>query len=153
MDRRIVCHRCARGVKPVNGKLACPADGRDINDHAAEGVCPRGYYDGGATVPLLVKGDATQSAPVWGPPLWDELHRWALAYTGTPDDKLRSYSLKIPCGECRRDWLRIIKDVPPPKSAAEMFGWSVAVHNVVNRKLGKPEMGEAEARAIYLANE
>lgn len=41
----LACHRCIAGAS-CSGFCPCPADGRDIVDHAAAGDCPRGYFAG-----------------------------------------------------------------------------------------------------------
>lgn len=84
-----------------------------------------------------------------GPPLWREFHLWAMA--GGPDRAcwLAAFVLRVPCGECKVEWGRIVRELPSPADPAALFGWSVAVHNRVNVKLGKPEMSESEAKHFY----
>ena len=46
----------------------------------------------------------------------------------------------LPCGDCQRHWDQMVAATPPP-TAPDLFVWTVARHNEVNRRLGKPEMG------------
>lgn len=88
-----------------------------------------------------------------GPKLWKSLHVFALYWSGRKKSLtkfLARFSGKIPCGTCRKKWLAIISDnLPDFKNRDELFRWSVRVHNLVNRELGKPEMTEEEARELY----
>lgn len=55
----MVCHRCTAGagVKLAGSVLPCPADGRDVKEHAEAGECPRGLFAG---VSLTIRGEAPQ---------------------------------------------------------------------------------------------
>jgi hypothetical protein len=90
-----------------------------------------------------------------GPPLWADLHRWALT---TPLDAvgqwLAVFRRRVPCGKCRREFTSIVQDLPAPATSNDdLFAWTVEVHNRVNRKLGKPEMSVEAARPLYFSNE
>lgn len=88
-------------------------------------------------------GVESSSPPVWGPPLWNRLHRGALNLETTEKRAalLREITSSIPplCG-CRNHWQSILEEHPAQLSTAEdFFSWTVLAHNLVNRKLHKPE--------------
>lgn len=83
-----------------------------------------------------------------GAKLWAVLHQRTLAWAGGEDGEwLGRFRGSIPCGECRAHWDEMMARTPP--DWASYFGWSVARHNEVNQRLGKPEISEAEALAIW----
>ena len=81
---------------------------------------------------------------VWGPPAWLFLHCIAANYT---PDKARGYlmffnSLKyvLPCGACRKNYTRILKEMYPLKQSVfknrESFMlWLFMLHNQVQRDI------------------
>lgn len=82
-----------------------------------------------------------------GPPLWADLHRWALtADLSSAGEWLKMFTRRVPCGECRREFRSILHDTPP---TTDLFAWTVAAHNRVNRKLGKPEISIDDARTRW----
>jgi hypothetical protein len=108
----------------------------------------------------IPKPKATPRKPVesWGSKLWGELHRWAL--TADLSDVyaqlawLYRWSLQLPAWgcECLPHWATLLGEDPPDFSSNEaLFGWTVAVHNVVNRRLLKKSMGTADARQRWVA--
>jgi hypothetical protein len=100
--------------------------------------------------------NATREAlEVAGRRLWAELHRWAIAFRGGPQEAarwLQEFAGKVPqagCG-CRAEWDADIDRNPPPQDhPEELFEWTVVVHNVVNLKLGKPQVSLQEARDLW----
>jgi hypothetical protein len=84
-----------------------------------------------------------------GAELWRDLHAFGLSGR-LPDAGWWSwFAAQLPCGECRSDWLRMFRDTPPPADPADLFAWTVARHNEVNRRLKKPEMAETAARQVW----
>jgi Erv1 / Alr family len=84
----------------------------------------------------------------WGPPLWEELHRWSLT-TDLPSAKawLNRFWARVPCLKCKVGWFKLLTEHPPDfRSNQSLFAWSVAIHNAVNRHLGKPELTLQSAR-------
>jgi len=96
--------------------------------------------------------------PVWGPSLWRAIHLVALGFPSdeeaTPDQRLayraffENLHYVIPCSTCavnyqthlQHDMPRIPVDpVPGTMTQARLFAWTVELHNVVNRSLGKPD--------------
>lgn len=99
--------------------------------------------------------DAIESAKAeWGPPLWKSLHEWAKTADLTKvSEWLTAFALKIKtCGGCRSHWLRLVKANPPDTSSHDnLFAWTVARHNDVNRAKmpASPQMPLPDARHIY----
>ena len=86
------------------------------------------------------------------PELWGEVHRWALTANlqKEPHRWLARFATRIGCGECREHWEAYLAEFPPDFSSNEaLFAWTVAAHNAVNRRLGKPEMTVEAARAYW----
>ena len=84
----------------------------------------------------------------WGPHFWMTLH---IACLGCQDAKVLSdfvegYKEIIPCLSCREHFEQVLVDNPVPE-ADDLFRWSVDVHNIVNRRLGKPEVSYEAALA------
>lgn len=86
-----------------------------------------------------------------GPRLWKELHSWALTVdvglTSSVVGFLVGFSGKLPCGECRKHWDELVSKNPIRgiDTNEQLFGWTVYMHNQVNRMLGKPDMELDEA--------
>jgi hypothetical protein len=101
------------------------------------------------------RGPAVKAAPLdiaaKGPLLWAELHKFALAIDGAPSlaadapGFLARLALRLPCGDCKASYQAYLKK-SPPIFGGEFFKWSVALHNSVNAKLGKPKVGMRQAR-------
>ena len=79
---------------------------------------------------------------------------WKPVHDGSIKDEkdLASWELTIPqyeCG-CRAFYAQYKADNPPDFTTPEaFFAWGVALHNAVNRKLGKPELTYEEALSIW----
>jgi hypothetical protein len=88
---------------------------------------------------------------VVGPILWAEFHRWALtADLASAADWLTKFVWRLPCGQCRKEYRTVLAEMPPVTSSHdELFAWTCAAHNKVNRKLEKPEMSIEDARARW----
>lgn len=94
-----------------------------------------------------------RSADSWavnGPRMWAELHARARQYAGDADaerDWLVKFTKRIGCGHCQQDWEALQIATPPDLSCADAYyAWTIAAHNSVNRKLGKPEWTPPTAR-------
>lgn len=80
--------------------------------------------------------------------IWDDLHRRALTHEGDDSAWLRDFELQILGGcVCRKQWREDLAAKPP--DFANYFAWTVAAHNAVNARLGKPILTVDEARAIW----
>lgn len=91
---------------------------------------------------------------VWGPPAWRRLHRWAL--DSAPDVAAREkwlshFAASLPVCDCKSHWREMLARTPAPLAGdvAMLFAWTVARHNEVNVRKGKPEMTLDAALAIY----
>jgi len=88
----------------------------------------------------------------WGPHFWMTLH---IACLGCQDPKaliefVEGYVYIIPCLSCRQHFEQVLVENPVPESD-DLFKWSVDVHNIVNKRLGKPEFSYEDALANVLA--
>lgn len=92
-------------------------------------------------------GNATAKAAL-GRSTWHFLHTMTLRFPDKPtkaeSDTLRSFfenfAQLYPCGECARHFQQLIKELPPQvgsRMGASL--WLCAVHNEVNKSLGKKE--------------
>ena len=81
--------------------------------------------------------------PSWGPYYWALLHISALTNTAGFPELVQLFPALIPCPTCSEDFRKIIEEYP---LTGNYFAWSVDVHNMVNRKLGKPQVGYEDAR-------
>lgn len=99
--------------------------------------------------PLTITSDPAE----WGPPKWEQLHRFTLTDDARDPVKLAAFvegwRRSIPplgCS-CRADLNAYLKDHPP--DAADPFGWGFGLHDVVNAKLKKKQWTMEEARAAW----
>lgn len=79
---------------------------------------------------------------------WTSLHQ----YQGCSPTFVRDWEKLIPsyCCSCRKDYEELKKLHPFDYSTPDRFFLSgIALHNAVNRKLGKPEVSIDEARKIW----
>lgn len=103
--------------------------------------------------------DVTRAAPPSVSPLAEKIaeqgrEAWRLLHSephGTPEWFADWAANHIPrgcgCGASSRS----LVDVCPPRyeTAEDWFAWTVDFHNLVNRKLNKPELSLADALAIW----
>lgn len=83
---------------------------------------------------------------VFGPYFWSVIHMTAMsAGKELPEDKAQAYirfyeSMPdiLPCAQCGKH-LRENLDMLPPDTA-DLFRWTVDLHNLVNSQLNKPEI-------------
>jgi hypothetical protein len=55
----------------------------------------------------------------------------------------------IPCEKCALNYKRHLEELPIEDNGA-LFEWTVKLHNIVNRELGKNEMSLSAAKTMYL---
>jgi hypothetical protein len=84
----------------------------------------------------------------WGPHFWMTLH---IACLGCQDYKIiagfvEGFKTVIPCLSCRLHFDSVLSENPVPEDG-DFFRWSVDVHNIVNKRLGKPEFSYEDALA------
>jgi hypothetical protein len=96
---------------------------------------------------------------VWGPSMWRFLHCTALAYPeqGTPDSAeafkqfVHSLGDVLPCPTCSANYARHLDELPVEPflegggGRAQVFEWTVRLHNLVNQDIGRPVMSAREA--------
>ncbi|CAF3637802.1 unnamed protein product [Rotaria sp. Silwood1] len=79
---------------------------------------------------------------------WSLLHTMAAYYPNEPKKEeqqsmkqfINSFSKLFPCPECRTDFQEeIVKSPPDVSSCMAISTWMCQQHNIVNKKLGKPE--------------
>ena len=87
-----------------------------------------------------------------GNALWRLLHAYALQYPAAADDASKVGAVQwlaawgkivednsTGCSSCHRKWCLLVDRHPPDMSGREAFHrWTVAVHDWINRELGKP---------------
>lgn len=97
---------------------------------------------------------------VWGPIFWHAIHVTALAYPENPSyaqkraakEFYESLAQLIPCPKCREHYqthLQKMPITPHLDRRADLFRWTVEVHNEVNKLLEKPIVLEAESIQFY----
>lgn len=91
----------------------------------------------------------------WGPIFWEFFHCLLYLYDKDQKNTLSNFLYKdfprlIPCGSCRKHYISIIQQTPPPyHSEEEMIAWGFSVHNAVNEKLGKPVLAHEQLFQKY----
>lgn len=96
----------------------------------------------------------------WGPFFWHTMHLVALGYPNEPTyaekraakEFYESLVHLIPCPTCKLHYANILKNNPITPSLdnrKDLFQWTINIHNLVNRELGKPEYTEADSIAFY----
>ena len=101
---------------------------------------------------------------VWGKYQWTAIHFAALGYPKAPTDAQKQYYFTyftkilpeiLPCLKCRQHLKETVQTEHPMNSSAlanpdTLFEWTVSLHNIVNRRLGKQTLSLEEARNIYM---
>ena len=87
----------------------------------------------------------------FGPYFWGALHLACLANVDLESLKtfINSYQMVLPCYWCRIHFSEVIAENPIPD--IDIFKWSIDVHNIVNKKLGKPVMTYEDALEHWLS--
>ena len=96
----------------------------------------------------------------WGPFFWHTMHLVALGYPKEPTyaekraakEFYESFAQLIPCPMCKMhyaDNLKLMPVSPSLDTKADLFRWTVDMHNMVNKQLGKPVYAESDAIAFY----
>jgi hypothetical protein len=155
-----LCQGCPHRQQRCAGPCPCTIDGRDILDHAAAGDCPKGYFGApGEMPPRGARPPGPQPAELLAElnrplrELWAEIHNRPRAMKDAAAELSFLNDLvpaRLPCGECRREWIAAMNRTPKDFSNPETyFAWTVDRHNEVNVRLGKPVVPLAEARCLY----
>lgn len=96
----------------------------------------------------------------FGPHFWFVMHAASFGYPDMPTTtdmtnyKDFYYGLRniIPCDECRVHYSKMVFDNPIDKhlhSRADLVRWVINLHNIVNARLGKPDMNVDDAIELY----
>lgn len=96
----------------------------------------------------------------WGPFFWHTMHLVALGYPNEPTyaekraakEFFESFTHLIPCPTCKIHYADHLKEMPITPSLdnrKDLFRWTVDMHNLVNKDLGKPQYTEVDSIAFY----
>ena len=96
----------------------------------------------------------------WGPFFWHTMHLVALGYPNEPTysekraakEFFESFTHLIPCPTCKLHYADHLKEMPITPSLdtrKDLFKWTIDMHNLVNKDLGKPQYTEIDAIAFY----
>jgi hypothetical protein len=100
------------------------------------------------------------SPELWGRYLWFSLHFIAQDYPEDPSDEDKAAYKSffenlwkvIPCYKCSVNYKRHLEELPIDdylSTKDALFIWTVSLHNIVNKELGKPLMALSEAKKMY----
>jgi deoxycytidylate deaminase len=80
-----------------------------------------------------------------GPGYWHHIHTKAADNA----DVCMSMFNSLPCNDCKTHSIQLY-DTLKPAYEGDILGLTIAIHNEVNRKLGKRQLSQKEARALYV---
>jgi hypothetical protein len=97
---------------------------------------------------------------IWGKYIWTSIHIIALGYPDkpTPDDKQNYKQFYtnlwkvIPCIKCANNYQKHLDELPLDEQLSNnttLFKWTVDLHNIVNKELGKRQWTHEEAFAKF----
>jgi hypothetical protein len=98
---------------------------------------------------------------IWGKYVWTSLHVIALGYPDQPSEKDKANYKQfyttfwhvIPCQKCADNYHRHLQELPPIDEhltdSNTLFKWTVDLHNIVNKELGKRTYTYKEAHEIF----
>jgi len=102
---------------------------------------------------------------VWGKYFWTTIHMTAFGYPEKPTstDKadykqfFENFWKVLPCTKCSDNYLQHLKELPIDpylRNNETLFEWTVKLHNIVNKELGKMEVSLEDAKDKFqrLAN-
>lgn len=150
-------YRLANGIE-VESRAALQAEIEDWICHQIGSVEYYCLQDGKAMPPKDHTGAPTRGNTGYqGQQKWKELHEWALGEgTAIPGPQwMEIFTGSLPCGDCRREWRKLVRDNPPPYDAEglELFRWSVDRHNDVRQRLGQEPLSLEAAVSLYAVQE
>lgn len=110
--------------------------------------------------------DNMKSKKEWGNAVWTLLHYLTANMPERPSGQhiialkamINTFTVLLPCEVCRNNLLMNLR-YPElninnyTKNGQMLFIWSVKLHNVVNRELGKPDFDVEEAWKMYKVND
>ena len=94
-------------------------------------------------------------ARIWGPHAWFFLHSVTFSYPDNPSEKdkrdlynfFQSVSNILPCTICKNHFRENLEKYPIENflyNREALVNWLIDIHNIVNRKLGKPMVDNKE---------
>jgi hypothetical protein len=97
---------------------------------------------------------------VWGPKLWFVIHTFALNYPDNPtyedrrvmEEFFNNLKYSIPCHKCRIHYRQNLQNNPIISyldNKQSLFKYTVDLHNLVNKSLGKKIYSYDEVTSIY----
>lgn len=97
----------------------------------------------------------------WGPFFWHTIHITALGYPAKPThahkkaakEFYESLKLLIPCPICRDHYNTHLEKYPLTPhldTRADLFRWTILLHNEVSKTLGKPPFTESQVIEYYM---
>ena len=97
---------------------------------------------------------------MWGPFFWNTIHITALGYPTDPSyaqkraakEFFESLAQLLPCPVCRGHYAEHLQKYPISPhldKRADLFRWTVNLHNEVNKTLGKAVMSEIQVIYFY----
>lgn len=100
----------------------------------------------------------------WGKYFWKVIHITALGYPDDPDEDdkevykrfFETMGKVLPCNRCSNNYRKHIETLALDNfldSSANLFKWTVLLHNVVSKDLGKPQWNVEYAESFYKAEE
>jgi hypothetical protein len=107
---------------------------------------------------------ASLSPETWGPSLWRAVHFVALGYPTEPTDQdvaayrsfFKNLHAVVPCEYCSANYRRHLDELPmePFLFEGRLFEWTVQLHNIVDKELGKAKADWTveEAKAALLSS-
>lgn len=100
------------------------------------------------------------SKTVWGKYYWTVFHIASLGYPEKPlitdREKYKQFYISfgdvIPCQKCSKNYKRHLTELPIEsylENQRKLFQWTIMMHNIVNRELGKTQWEESYAYMYY----
>lgn len=97
---------------------------------------------------------------IWGKYFWKTIHITALSYPSNPtlEEKATYKSFYyilgdiLPCKKCSINYKRHLEEIPIfqyLESKQELFKWTIMLHNIVNRELGRSQWNMEYAQMYY----
>lgn len=101
---------------------------------------------------------------IWGPSAWTFLHAISFAFPDEPSEEHKeaalnlfsSLQLLLPCGDCCSHYCSTFqrKELSQHLESKDTFSrWLVNFHNMVNKRLRKPDFSYEQAKQHYLNDE
>lgn len=97
---------------------------------------------------------------IWGKYFWTTIHLVALGYPDTPShtdaENYKHFYMNfwkvLPCYSCSENYKKHLEELPIDqflKDNTTLFKWTVELHNIVNKELGKRTVTLEEATERY----